>query len=359
MDLYARINILGGLSVRLPRGRLEDAIALDNDPIGRAKSWVEQGAEILHIVDLDAAAYGDYRNRDLVDRLIREVSVPVQVAGGIRSENEAIRLIENGAWRIVMGTAAIENQNMVWDLCRDNPDRIAVSIDVHKDEEVVTKGWTQNSGRYLEEVLIEMSSAGVVSFLVSEAGRDALEDPPNYQIMAESLATVEQPVIAAGGVRDLEDLRKLVRLEAAGRYLDGVVVGREVTVGRFTIEEAKSVIAGVGPLRAPGGVAATRIRVGVSSLADALAFYEDRLGFAHMRTPVGGVAGAILEPSKGQLLELVEGDHGEPRLLTFVVEDLARWADHLESVGLELRANDNAVEFEDPDGRTIRFEAAL
>lgn len=359
MDLYARINILGGLSVRLPRGRLEDAIALDNDPIGRAKSWVEQGAEILHIVDLDAAAYGDYRNRDLVDRLVREVSVPVQVAGGIRSDNEAIRLIENGAWRIVMGTAAIENQNMVWDLCRDHPGKIAVSIDVHKDEEVVTKGWTQNSGRYLEEVLIEMSSAGVASFMISEAGRDALEDPPNYQIMAESLATVEQPVIAAGGVRDLEDLRKLLRLESAGRYLDGVVVGREVTVGRFTIEEAKSVIAGVGPLRAPGGVAATRIRVGVSSLSDSLAFYEDRLGFAHMRTPVGGVAGAILEPSKGQLLELVEGDHSEPRTLTFVVEDLARWADHLESVGLELRADDRAVEFDDPDGRTIRFEAEL
>ncbi len=357
MDLYARINILGGLSVRLPRGRLEDAIALDNDPIGRAKSWVEQGAEILHIVDLDAAAYGDYRNRNIVDRLINDVSVPVQVAGGIRSEGEAIRLIETGAWRIVMGTAAIENQNMVWDLCRDNPEKIAVSIDVHQDEEVVTKGWTQNSGRYLEEVLIEMSSAGVVSFLVSEAGRDALEDPPNYQIMAESLATVEQPVVAAGGVRDLEDLRKLVRLEASGRYLAGVVVGREVTAGRFTIEEAKSVIAGVGPLRAPGGVAATRIRVGVASLSDSLAFYEDRLGFAHLRTPAGGVAGAILEPSKGQLLELVEGEQAEPRTLTFVVEDLPRWADHLESAGLELRAEDQAVEFDDPDGRTVRFEA--
>lgn len=358
MDLYARINILGGLSVRLPRGRLDDAIALDNDPIGRAKSWVEQGAEILHIVDLDAAAYGDYRNRNLIDRLVSEVKVPVQVAGGVRSEGEAVRLIENGAWRIVMGTAAIENQNMVWDLCRDNPGKIAVSVDVHNDEEVVTKGWTQNSGRYLEEVLIEMSSAGVVSFMVSEAGRDALEDPPNFQIMAEALATVEQPVIAAGGVRDLEDLRTLVRLEAAGRHLEGIVVGREVTAGRFTLEEAKSVIAGVGPLRAPGGIEATRVRVGVNSLSVALSFYEDQLGFAHQRTPAG-VAGAILEPSRGQHIELVEGADIEPGLLTFVVDDLARWADHLESVGLELRATDDSIELEDPDGRTIRFERGL
>jgi phosphoribosylformimino-5-aminoimidazole carboxamide ribotide isomerase len=357
MDLYARINILGGLSVRLPRGRLDDAIALDNDPIGRAKSWVAQGAEILHIVDLDAAAYGDYRNRDLIDRLMLESTVPVQVAGGVRSEGEAARLIENGAWRIAMGTAAIENQNMVWDLCREHPGKIAVSVDVHRDEEVVTKGWTQNSGRYLEEVLIEMSSAGVASFLVSEAGRDALEDPPNLQIMAEALATVEQPVIAAGGVRDLEDLRTLVRLEAGGRHLDGIVVGREVTVGRFTFEEAKSVIAGVGPLRAPGGIEATRIRIGVKSLPVSLSFYEEKLGFAHQRTPAG-VAGAILEPSRGQHMELVEGAENDPRLLTFVVDDLARWGDHLESVGLELRASDNYIELDDPDGRIIRFERA-
>jgi len=358
MDLYARINILGGLSVRLPRGRLDDAIALDNDPIGRAKNWVEQGAEILHIVDLDAAAYGDYRNRDLIDRLMREVAVPVQVAGGIRSEGEAARLIENGAWRIVMGTAAIENQNMVWDLCRENPERIVVSIDVRADEEIATKGWTQNSGRYLEEVLIEMSSAGVVAFLVAEAGRDALAEPPSFQILAEALATVEQPVIAAGGVRDLEDLRTLVRLQASGRYLDGVIVGREVTAGRFTLEEAKSVIAGVGPLRAPGGIGATRIRLGVSSLPEALAFYEDKLGFSHVRTPARGVAGTILEPSRGQHMELVEGADIEPRPLTFVVEDLPRWGDHLESVGLELRASDDLIEVEDPDGRTIRFERA-
>jgi tRNA-dihydrouridine synthase len=204
-----------------------------------------------------------------------------------------------------------------------------------------------------------MSSAGVVAFLVSEAGRDALAEPPSFHILAAALATVEQPVIAAGGVRDLEDLRTLVRLQASGRYLDGVIVGREVTAGRFTLEEAKSVIAGVGPVRAPGGIEATRIRLGVSSLSDSLAFYEDRLGFSHVRTPAGGVAGAILEPSRGQHLELVEGAESDPRILTFVVEDLPRWGDHLESVGLELRASDHFIEFEDPDGRTIRFERAI
>jgi phosphoribosylformimino-5-aminoimidazole carboxamide ribotide isomerase len=355
MDLYARVNILGGLSVRLPRGRLEDAIALDNDPVQRAKHWAEQGVDYMHIVDLDAAAYGDYRNRDLIDRLIEEVEVPVQVAGGIRSEGEAQRLIERGAWRIVMGTAAIENQNMVWDLCRDNPDRIAVSIDVRGDEEIVTKGWTQNSGRYLEEVLIEMSSAGVVSFLISEAGRNALEDPPNLQILVESLATVEQPVIAAGGVRDLDDLRDFVRLQAGGRHLEGVIVGREVTAGRFTIEEAKQVLAGGGPMRAPGGVMATSFRVGVSSLRDSLAFYEDRLGFNAVRTPNRGVEAEVVESARGQRIELVEGE-SRPAGLTFVVDDLERWGQHLGSLGIEMAATDSSIEISDPDGIKLRFE---
>ncbi len=246
MDLYARVNILDGRSVRLPHGNVATAIALDADPLGRAKAWVEAGADRIHIVDLDAAAYGDYRNRALIDRIVSQAGVPIQVAGGIRSHVEAARLIDAGAWRIVMGTAAIEDQNMVWDLCRDNPGKIAVSLDVRPDEEIATRGWTMNSGRYLEEVLIEMSSAGVASFLIAEAGRDALEEAPDFKIIAESLATVDQPVIAAGGVRNLDDLRKLIAITAQGRRLDGVVVGREVTHGRFTIEEAKAVIA-AGP----------------------------------------------------------------------------------------------------------------
>src|SRR5690606_32173455 len=154
---------------------------LDNDPVGRARSWAGQGIDRLHIVDLDAAGYGDYRNRDLIAQLIESVDVPVQVAGGIRSEVELERVLDLGAWRAVMGTAAIENQVMVWDMCREYPGKVAVSLDVRKDGEIATRGWTRNSGRFLEEVLIEMSSAGAVSFLVSEANRDSLSEAPNWE----------------------------------------------------------------------------------------------------------------------------------------------------------------------------------
>ena len=357
MDLYARINILGGLSVRLPQGQLDNAIPLDNDPIGRAKHWVEQGVDYLHIVDLDAAAYRDYRNRELIDRLVSSVDVPVQVAGGIRSDMEAERLIANGAWRIVMGTAAIENQNMVWDLCRDNPGKIVVSLDVRRNEEIATRGWTQDSGLFLEEVLIEMSSAGVVALLVSEAGRDALSDPPNSQILASALATVEEPVIASGGVRNLDDLRSLLRLESAGRRLAGVIVGREVTAGRFTVEEAKQVIAGGGPIRAPGGITATTVRIAVSSLDVSLDFYTDVLGFSIVRSPDQGVSSAILESAKGQQFELVDSP-AESRLerLSIAVENMERWENHLAQLGIDVRSVESSLEIKDPDGMTIRFD---
>lgn len=358
MEIYARVNILGGLSVRLPHGGLDEAIALDNDPIGRARNWVEQGVDRLHIVDLDAAAYGDYKNRDLIDRMIEEIDLPIQVAGGVRSEGEAERLIANGAWRIVMGTAAIENQNMVWDLCRENPDKIVVAVDVRHDEEVATQGWTQNSGRYLEEVLIEMSSAGAVAFLVAEAGRDALEEPPNLQILASALSTVEDPVIAAGGVRDLDDLRTLARLESSGRKLGGVIVGREVTAGRFTIEEARQVIAGGGPKRAPGGFGASTITVGVGSLQEALSFYSDLLGFSMMPIANQPPASAIVAAARGQQLQLIEDpEMGRPGRLTLVVEDLERWREHLTSVGLDPGSDRDMLSLTDPDGVAVLLVA--
>lgn len=250
VDLYARVNILDGRSVRLPRGNLDNAITLDNDPISRAKNWREQGADAIHVVDLDAAANGDYRNRPLIDRLIAAVDGPVQVAGGVRSHIEAGRLIESGAWRVVMGTAAIEDQNMVWDLCRDHPEKIVVSLDVRPNEEIATRGWTKNSGRFLEEVLLEMSSAGAVSFLIAEAGRDALIEPPDKKILATALRTVDEQVIASGGVRHLDDLREIISIEESGKRLSGVVVGREVTHGRFTLAEAKQVLE-AGPIPKP------------------------------------------------------------------------------------------------------------
>ena len=282
MDLYARVNILDERAVRLPRGDINDAIFLDADPVERARGWVSKGADYLLIVDLDAAAYGDYKNRDLIREIIEAVDVPVVAAGGVRSPLAVEAFLGMGAWRVGMGTAAIENQVMVWELCRDYPDRIIVSIDVSPDEEIATQGWTQNSGRYLEEVLIEMSSAGAAGFMVAEVGRDALEEPPNYAALTLALSVVDESVTAAGGVRDLNDLAVLRGLEAGGKRIGGVVVGREVTAGRFTIEEAVALLAKEpGPTGGPWEHA---------DLESAIARYAEIAG-----EPAAGAVGEFLE----------------------------------------------------------------
>lgn len=251
MDLYARVNILDGKAVRLPRGNVDDAIFLDADPVGRARGWVAKGADRLLIIDLDAAVNGDYRNRPLIGQIIQAAGVPVLVGGGVRSLLEVDRLLEAGAWRISMGTVAIVDQVLFWEICRKHPGRVVVSLDVRPDLELVTQGWTHGSGRYLEETLIELASAGAVAFMISEVGRDALEEPPNFDALKMALTIVDEEVIAAGGVRNLDDIAALMDIKPEDRGLAGVVVGREVTSGRFTVEEAVQSLEGGGRVSGP------------------------------------------------------------------------------------------------------------
>jgi phosphoribosylformimino-5-aminoimidazole carboxamide ribotide isomerase len=248
MALYGRVHILGGRAVRLPRGDTSHVIVLDDDPIAWAYGWIESGADRLLVVDLDAATETGRSNRPLIEALIDGTDAQVVVAGGVRSRPEVDKWFEAGAWRVTMGTAAIVDQVLTWDLCREHPGSIMISLDVKADEELVYRGWTEGSGRYLEEVLVEMSAAGAAGFMVAEAGRDALVEPPNHDAlrMALSVATPAEEVVAAGGVRHLHDLRNLAELEVDGKRLGGVVVGREVTEGRFSLEEAAAVLAGIG-----------------------------------------------------------------------------------------------------------------
>lgn len=369
MDLYARVNILEGRSVRLTHGDLREVVALDADPIGRCLSWERLGIDYLHVVDLDAAIRRDYRNRPLIDEILKSVKIPVQVAGGIRSEQELERLVNAGAWRVVMGTAAIENQNMVWEACRNFQDQVVVAVDVLPDGEVVTGGWTGHSGRYLEEVLVEMSSAGAVAFLVGEARRDALTEPPGFAMLAEALKAVEEPVIAAGGVRDLNDLATLVRLRVGARQLAGVVVGREVTAGRFIVAEARRVTTGDIPTLAPGRVQGLRALLRVSDFDRSVEFYERVLGFTRVtswRQDTG--SGAVLEAAGGETLELLGSPvgmswpHPTGLELGFFVEDIKGWHDHLVSAGVpvtrEMKVEewgDTVFGVDDPDGLRIWF----
>ena len=403
MDLYARVNILEGRAVRLGRGSLDDVTSLDADPVNRARGWVDKGVDYLLVVDLDAAAYRSYRNRPLIDRMLDVMDVPVVVAGGIRSEREAARLIERGAWKVTMGTAAIEMPTMVWDLCRDYPGRMMVSIDVLENEELVTRGWTSNSGRFLEEVMLEMASCGVSGFFVADAKRDVLTEPPDVEILRTALEYVDEPVIASGGVRHLDDLKTLASIDEGGRGLAGVVVGREVTEGRFTIGQAKAVLS--GPARAPSAVRQLRVILPCSDIDRSIEFYQRTLGLPRLdmfereevketnvsmgddlggRLRVGdgrlslGMSryrrltdrGVLLEVGDGRMLELVSAGEesgglpdGDRCRLVLVVDDIEGWRDRLGRLGqMDAPASDTApgvLDIEGPDGVTVTITEAL
>ena len=370
MDLYARVNILDGRAVRLGRGSLDDVVSLDADPVNRARGWVDKGIDYLLVVDLDAAAYRSYRNRPLIDRMLEELDVPVVVAGGIRSEREAGRLIERGAWKVTMGTAAIESPTMVWDLCRDYPGRMMVSIDVLGNEELVTRGWTSNSGRFLEEVMVEMASCGVSGFFVADAKRDVLTEPPDVEILRTALEYVHEPVIASGGVRHLDDLRMLASIKVEGRSLAGLVVGREVTEGRFTIGQAKSALS--GSARTPSKVQQMTVVLPCSDIDRSIEFYHETLGLPRLHMvehqDAGEESGVLLEVGDGRLLELEPSDMSADQLrsgprcrLVLVVDDVEVWRDRISRIGhMPAQAADESpgeFELHAPDGVTVVIAA--
>jgi phosphoribosylformimino-5-aminoimidazole carboxamide ribotide isomerase len=279
MEIFARINILDGKAVRLPHGDVNESIPLDEDPANRAKGWVNKGAGRLFVVDLDAAAYGTDVNREVIAEMIKAVDVPVQVGGGVRSRAEVEKILGMGAWRVSIGTLAIIDQVAFWELNRLHPHRIVVSLDVKPDNEIVIRGQTEETGEYLEETMIALSSGGAAAFMITEVGRDALEEPPNFEALAMAIDLVDEPVIAAGGVRDLADVAKLAKLGNGGRSLAGIVVGREVTAGRFTMEELFEAISGEGSAFGPW----TR-----ADLDAAAARYAEESGDSDVLSPLTG-----------------------------------------------------------------------
>ena len=364
MDLFARVNILEGRAVRLPRGDVKDAIALDADPIARARSWKQRGADRIYVVDLDAAAYRRDGNRDLIAELVAALDCPVDVGGGIRSEDDAARLLRAGASRIVMGTAALENQNMVWDLCRTYPGQVMISLDVKEDEELLVHGWTEHSGRVLEEVILEMSSAGVAGFMVSEALRDALVDAPNFDLLRKCLEYADEPVVAAGGVRNLEDLRQMRSLEYEGRHLAGLIVGREVTEGRFSIPQAKQVFS----QEDTSDVMSTRLVIRAEDIAALESFYTETFGCRIVdRWATPAPAGAIIKLAEGSFLELIaSGESTRKGELIMVVDNVDVWHERVVQRGvqparalLEDPSGGRSFGIDDPAGTRIWISEAL
>ncbi|MGH9164894.1 MAG: 1-(5-phosphoribosyl)-5-[(5-phosphoribosylamino)methylideneamino]imidazole-4-carboxamide isomerase, partial [Acidimicrobiales bacterium] len=237
VELYPAVDIRGGACVRLAQGDFTRETVYGGDPVAMARQLVAGGAGWLHVVDLDAARTGRPVNRDVVAAIAAAVEVPVQSGGGVRDEDSAEALLDAGVARVVVGTAAMEDPDMVRRLADRHPRRVAVGLDA-RGSELAVRGWTEGAGLSPAEAVERFADAEVAAFVLTDIGRDGMLTGPDIEGLAAVLAATEVPVIASGGVAALDDLRALARLVVDGRSLAGVIVGKAIYEGTFSVAEA-------------------------------------------------------------------------------------------------------------------------
>ena len=244
MDLYCAVDVRGGRCVRLRQGDYGAETVYDDDPVARASEMAEAGADWIHVVDLDGARSGRPENASVVAAIAASVDVPVQAGGGVRTADIAEAWFAAGVERVVVGTAALRDPDLVRRLARSR--RIAVGLD-SRFGEVATDGWLQGSGQPVLDVARRFAADGVDAFVVTDISRDGTLDGPDLEGLTTVLEAVPVEVIASGGVGRLDDLRCLAGLEGAqGRRLSGAIVGTALYEGRFTVAEAAAALATPG-----------------------------------------------------------------------------------------------------------------
>jgi len=233
--LYPAIDIRGGRAVRLLRGDYERETAYDADPAEAARRWAGEGAELLHVVDLDGAKAGEPRNLDTVRRIAAAVECPIQVGGGLRDARSVAAILDAGAGRVVIGTAALRDPGFLAWALEEHGDRVVVSVDA-RDGKVSLAGWTEASDVDVAVAVADLGLRGVCRFLCTAIEVDGTMEGPALTELNRVAAATEAAVIASGGVGELAHLEALAR-EAAPN-VEGAIVGRALYERRFTIPQA-------------------------------------------------------------------------------------------------------------------------
>ncbi|MBT5137590.1 MAG: 1-(5-phosphoribosyl)-5-[(5-phosphoribosylamino)methylideneamino]imidazole-4-carboxamide isomerase [Acidimicrobiaceae bacterium] len=241
MELFPAIDVRGGRCVRLLQGDYAQETVYSDDPVAQAVAFAEAGAGWIHVVDLDAARTGIPENRDVVAAIAEAVDVPIQTGGGIRSIEAASILFDAGVERVVIGTAALTDPDLVRTLARDH--RVAVGLDA-KSGEVTTDGWLVGSGRTVLDVARTFAGAGVDAFVVTDISRDGTLEGPDVVGLIEMLGATQVDVVASGGVGTLVDLVTLAGIEVDGRRLAGVIAGKAIYEGHVAVAEAVALLRG-------------------------------------------------------------------------------------------------------------------
>ncbi len=235
MIIYPAIDIRGGRCVRLTEGRFDSETVFADDPAEMALKWEACGAEYLHLVDLDGALAGASKNLPVIERILHTVKLPVQVGGGIRSLQAIEKLLTLGVSRVIMGSAAVKNPQLVAEACKLYHGHIAVGIDA-KNGEVAIEGWEQGGGVSAVELAKRMAAYGVDKIIFTDISRDGTLTGVNAEATAALARASGVGIIASGGVASLEDIRRLKAVEADG--VTGCIIGKAIYTGAVDLPAA-------------------------------------------------------------------------------------------------------------------------
>lgn len=238
MILFPAIDLKNGKVVRLLQGRFDDVTQYCANPVTAAQKWESLGAQWLHIVDLDGAQTGQMNNIEWILNIAHSVKIPVQVGGGVRSEELIARLIDGGVARVILGTRVIEDENFLGQVLAKWPDQIAVSLD-HSGGYVVTRGWAVMSPWTVIDLAKKLEGLGLKYLISTNIIMDGMLKGPDYAGLQDLLNTVKTSVIASGGISCLDDLKKLMTMKSP--KLLGAITGKAIYEGKLDFSEAVKV----------------------------------------------------------------------------------------------------------------------
>jgi len=235
MIIFPAIDIRNGKCVRLTKGCFDQETIFADQPVDMAVRWAEEGAEYLHLVDLDGALAGKPVNMAAITEIIKSVKIPVQLGGGIRTLENIAQCLEAGVQRVILGSIAVREPELVAAACKKYGDRIVVGIDA-KDGLAAVEGWGVTGGISAEELAKRMAAVGVARIIYTDISRDGMLSGVNVEATAALAKASGIPIIASGGVKDISDIQGIKAMENSG--IEGVIVGKAIYLGTLNLKDA-------------------------------------------------------------------------------------------------------------------------